>query len=96
MEFVSLSEFVIKQKETQEKLSNYGTLVLTNDGIPSMLVIDIKGKDFVKLINNLRRLDAMDILHKVQIESVRNGTDNITIEEINAKIAAYRQERKCV
>ena len=94
MEFVSINDFAVSQRKAQEKLAFHGALVLTNNGVPSMLVIDITGKDFVKLINNLRKQEAIDILRKVQVNSVKNGKDAMSMEEIDAEIAAYRNERK--
>lgn len=94
MEFVSIREFTTSPKETQKKLTANGELVITNNGTPTMLVIDIENKDFLKLIDYLRRQEAADILHTIQMSSVRNGTDNISMEEIDAEIAAYRQEKR--
>jgi len=94
MEFVSMREFTASPKETQKKLAANGELVVTNNGTPTMLVIDIANRNFLKLIDYLRRQEALDILHDIQMASVRNGTDNISMEEIDAEIAAYRLEKR--
>ena len=94
MEFVSIRDFTTSPKETQKKLTNNGQLVVTNNGKPTMLVIDVENRDFLKLIDYLRRQEAADILHNIQMASVRNGTDNISMDEIDAEIAAYRQEKR--
>ena len=94
MEFVSMREFTASPKETQKKLTVNGELVVTNNGTPTMLVIDIANRNFLKLIDYLRRQEALDILNDIQIASVRNGTDNISMEEIDEEIAAYRREKK--
>ena len=93
MEFVSMREFSAAPKKTQQKLAANGELVITNNGTPSMLVIDITNRDFLKLIDYLRRQEALDILHDVQMASVRKGTDTISMEDIDAEIAAYRREK---
>ena len=41
-----------------------------------------------------RRQEALYILQKIQMSSARNGTDDISMEDIDAEIAAYRQEKK--
>ena len=92
MQFVSMREFTASPKETQAKLAANKELIVTNNGNPSMLVIDIANKDFMRTVNNFRRQEALDILHDIQMESVRNGGDKITMEEIDAEIAAYRAE----
>ena len=93
MEFVSMREFATAPRKTQKKLSDNRELVITNNGTPTMLVIDIENRDFLKTIDYLRRQEALDILHNIQMSSARNGTDDISMEDINAEIAAYRQEK---
>ena len=94
MEFVSIREFTASPKETQKKLTANGELVVTNNGTPTMLVIDIANRNFLKLIDYLRRQEALDILHDIQMASVRSGTDNISMEEIDEEIAACRREKR--
>jgi hypothetical protein len=93
MEFVSMREFTTTPRDTQKKLTANGELIITNNGKPTMLVIDIENKDFLKMIDYLRRQEALDILHKIQMASVDNGSGEITMEEIDAEISAYRQEK---
>jgi hypothetical protein len=93
MEFVSMREFTASPKQTQQKLASSKELVVTNNGTPTMLVIDITNKDFIKLVDYLHRQEALDILQQIQLDSVRNGTDTMSIEEIDAEIAAYRKEK---
>ena len=93
MQFVSMREFTSAPKETQSKLSSGGELVVTNNGTPTMLVIDITNRDFLKLIDYLRREEAKDILHEIQMDSVRSGKDTMSMEEIDAEIATYRREK---
>jgi hypothetical protein len=94
MQFVSMREFTASPRETQNKLTASGEIVVTNNGVPTMLVIDIANKSFTRVIDYLRRQEALDILHDIQMASVRNGTDSITMEEIDAEIAAYRKEKR--
>ena len=94
MQFVSMREFVSAPKKTQAKLAADGELVITNNGTPTMLVIDITNKDFLKLRDYLRREEAKDILHQVQMDSVRSGKDRISMEDIDTEIAQYRQEKR--
>ena len=94
MQFVSMREFTASPKETQKKLSVNGELVVTNNGTPTMLVIDIANRDFIKLMDSLRRQEAFDILHQIQTASVRGGRDNISIDEINTEIAVYHEEKR--
>ena len=94
MQFVSMREFTASPKETQLKLAHNKELVVTNNGTPTMLVIDIANRDFTRLIDYLRRQEAQDILHEIQMDSVRDGKDSLTMEEIDEEIAAYRREKR--
>ena len=94
MQFVSMRDFSASPKETQKKLVDSGELVITNNGTPTMLVIDIANRDFLKLMDYLRRQEALDILHQIQTASVRNGKDDMSMDEINAEITAYREEKR--
>jgi hypothetical protein len=87
-----MREFSASPKKTQQSLIESGELIVTNNGVPTMLVIDIVGKDFLKLADYLRRQEALDILHKIQTASARNGLDTMPMDEIDAEIAAFRAE----
>ena len=96
MQFVSMREFTASPKETQAKLAANKELIVTNNGNPSMLVIDIANKDFMRTVDYLRRQEALDILHDIQMFSARNEKDTITMEEIDAEINSYRNEKKSI
>ena len=90
MEFVSMREFTASPKETQKKLLANKEIIVTNNGTPTMLVIDITKRNFLKVIDYLRRQEALDILRTTQMSSVRNGMDSLGMDEIDAEIATYR------
>ncbi len=94
MQFVSMREFTASPKKTQAKLAASRELVVTNNGAPTMLVIDITNKDFLKVLEYLRRQEALDILSEAQTASARSGGDKITMAEIDAEIAACRKEKR--
>ena len=94
LQFISMREFTASPREAQKKLAEGNELIVTNNGTPTMLVIDITDRNFVKLIEYLRRQEALDILNKVQIASVRNGKAEMSVAEIDAEIAVYRQSKR--
>ena len=85
-----MREFTASIRETQKKLLANKEIVVTNNGTPTMLVIDITNRDFIKTIDYLRRQEALDILCSAQMSSVRNGMDSLNMDEIDAEIATYR------
>ena len=46
------------------------------------------------VINIEARKELQEAFRAMQKDSVTNGTDNMTMEEIDAEIAAYRQEKQ--
>ena len=94
MEFLSIREFSAYPRKTRETLKRSGKIVLTNNGKPSMLVFDITGQDFEDLIDVLNRAQAMRLLDEIQMQAVRGGLNTMTMEEIDAEIAAHRRNKK--
>jgi len=94
MQFISMREFTASPKQTQTMLASNKELIVTKNGAPTMLVIDIRDRDFLRLADYLRRQEALDILHQVQMDSVRSGKDSMTMDEIDAEIATYRSEKR--
>ena len=94
MEFLSIRDFTAFPRKTRDTLKRSGKIVLTNNGKPAMLVFDIAGQDFEKLINTLNRAEAMRLLEEIQMQAVQGGLNSTKINEIDAEIAAYRKKRK--
>ena len=55
-----------------------------------MLVFDITGQDFEDLIDTLNRAQAMRLLEGIQMQAVKAGLNSMTMDEIDAEIAAQR------
>jgi len=94
MEFLSIREFTASPRKTRETLKRNGKIVLTNNGKPSMLVFDIAGQDFENIIDTLNRAEAMRLLEEIQMQAVRSGLNNMTMDEINTEVAASRKKKK--
>jgi len=96
MEFLSVREFNAYPKRTREKLKRSGKIILTNNGKPSMLVFDIIGRDFEKLIDTLNRAEAMRLLEEIQMQAVRGGLSAMPADEINKEINSHRRRKRAV
>jgi hypothetical protein len=53
----------------------------------------IDEQNLEKSVSAIRRAAALQALQDIQFESVANGTDRMTMEEIDAVIAEVRRER---
>ena len=69
-------------------LNMYIKAVLRTRQLP-FLVTDIKS-----LSQKEARMELKQAFKEAQEDSIKNGTDKMTMEEIDAEISAYRQEKR--
>ena len=94
MEFLTVRELSKSPKDTLSRLSKDGKAVLTNNGKPQALLFKIDGESFEKTLSFVQKLEFLQNLTEMRLISLRNGNDRMTLDEINAEIAAARKERK--
>ena len=94
MEFLTVRELSKSPKNTLSKLSKDGKAVLTNNGKPQALIIKIDGEKFEQTLSLLQKLEYMQNLTEMRLTSLRNGNAGMSLDEINAEIAAARKKRR--
>ena len=94
MEFMTVRELSKSPKETLTRLSKDGKAVLTNNGKPQALIIKIDGDRFEQTLSLLQKLEFMQNLTEMRLTSLKNGNANMSLDEINAEIAAARKSRR--
>ncbi|MDR0381436.1 MAG: type II toxin-antitoxin system Phd/YefM family antitoxin [Oscillospiraceae bacterium] len=92
MEFVTSRELSTEPRQTWERLSQAGELVITNNGKPTAVLVSIDDGKFEETIKLIRQVKDMRLLQSVWAEAEARGTLNS--EEINAEIAAARVEMR--
>ena len=75
-------------------LANDGKIVVTNNGKPTALMLEINEENFETVLSDLRRIRAKRALSELQTTSAEQGRNMLTPEEINAEIDAARHKRK--
>jgi PHD/YefM family antitoxin component YafN of YafNO toxin-antitoxin module len=93
MKFLSMRELRSSTNQIKEMLANDGKIVVTNNGKPTALMLEISENTLEETLVDLRRLRAKRALRELQAASEANGTAAMTMEEIDAEIAAARAER---
>lgn len=91
MDFYSVKD-LRTQKNVWTSLAANGEVVITNNGKPSALMLDISGGDFESFIRAVRQARAMIAFNNMRRVAAENGY--MTEEEIEAEIAAARAERR--
>jgi hypothetical protein len=92
MQFLSIREFSKSPKGALTKLSVDGKAVLTNNGKPSAIMLKIDEDSFEKTLLLLQQLELAQTIRDMQLQSMKSGNDAMTLDEINAEIAAARTE----
>ena len=92
MEFLTVRDFRTSPKSAWEKLSQNGEIVITNNGKPTAVMLNVKDGDLEEVLRTIRQAKAMRALNAVRAEAERRGF--LSDEEIEAEIQAYRRGKQ--
>jgi antitoxin (DNA-binding transcriptional repressor) of toxin-antitoxin stability system len=94
MKLVSVRDLRTKPTAIWKELSQSKEIVLTNNGKPIALVSSVTEDTLEDSLKLLRRLRAAAALEKIHQQSLAQGKDQTTLEEINAVIKRVRKARR--
>jgi len=94
LNFYSVRDLRTHPKQVWKKLSEVQQLVITNNGKPSALLIEINDDNMEEVLASVRQSMAMRATNQLRINSIEMENSQITEEEINAEIAETRKEHK--
>jgi len=92
MEFLTVRDFRTSPKKAWEKLSQNGEIVITNNGKPTAIMLNIVDDDFEEVLGTIRQAKAMRALNAIRVEAAQRGF--LSDDEIEAEIQAYRREKR--
>jgi len=90
MEFITVRDFRIGTASVWEKLERDGKMVLTNNGKPTALMINIANQDFESILDSINQAEFMRAVNNMRMTAAANGY--MTEDEIEAEIRASRAE----
>jgi prevent-host-death family protein len=93
MRFVSVRDLRNSPSEVWEELSDEGELVLTNNGRPQALLIEVDQDSLQETIAAVEQARLVRMVAAQQAASVRKGLDRLSMADIDEEIAAARKER---
>ncbi|MDR0490679.1 MAG: hypothetical protein LBH28_05480 [Oscillospiraceae bacterium] len=93
MKFLSIRELRSSTAQIKEMLSDDGKVVLTTNGKPAALMIEVSEDSIEDVLIDLRAAQARRSIRQLQEQSAREGLDSMTLDDINDEIAAARRER---
>jgi len=94
MKFLSVRDLKTKSSQVWKELPDQKEMVITSNGRPIAVLSAINGDTLEQVLSAFRQARAMQAVNSIQYESIRKGTDSITMEEIENEIKAVRSERK--
>ena len=92
MEFLTVRDFRTSPRNAWEKLSKNGEIVITNNGKPTAIMLNVENGDFEEVLRTIRQAKAMRALNAIRTEAAKRGF--LSDEEIEAEIQAYRREKR--
>lgn len=94
MEYVTIRDLRLKPADVWDKLRRQRELILTSNGKPIAVIAGINEEDVEETVAALRRARAQAAVSHMRRAAAEAGLDRMTMEEIDAEIAAARRERK--
>ena len=92
MDFLSVREFRASSRNIWQKLSQDGKMVITNNGKPTALLLDISNEDLEETILTLRQVRAMRLFNRMRADAQQRGF--LSEKEIKAEIQEARSNLK--
>lgn len=89
MNFYTVRDLRNTPKSIWDNLSSDGEVIITNNGKPTAIMIDIADGSFEETIKAVRQAKAMIAFNSMRQKASENGY--MTDEEIEAEISAARQ-----
>ncbi len=93
MKFVSVRDLRGKSAEVWKNLPGEGEMVITSNGRPIAILSAVNESNLEESLSAFRQARAIEAVASLQRRSVEQGTDRISMDEINAEIKAVRRKR---
>lgn len=93
MKFLSVTDLKTKSSLIWKALPTQKDMVITNNGRPIAILSSITGDNLEQVLSAFRQARAIQAVNAIQYESVRKGTDKISMDGINDEIKTARSKR---
>jgi hypothetical protein len=91
MKFISEKEYP-QIAQVEKMLASEDKIIFTSNGKPTAIIIYTDESTLEDTLFDLRKLKAKRNLFDLQMQSIKNGTSNMTMDEINTEIELARLE----
>ncbi|MBC7963877.1 MAG: type II toxin-antitoxin system Phd/YefM family antitoxin [Steroidobacteraceae bacterium] len=94
MRFMSVRDLRSKSAQVWQDLPSERELIITNNGRPIAILAAISESNLEESLTAFRQARAVEAVASLQRKSADQGTNNLTVDEIDAEIRAVRKGRK--
>ena len=94
MSFVSFRELRTATTKINEMLTDDGKIVVTSNGKPKALMIQVNESDFEETLAALNQVRLTRTISRIRASAQSSGVSEMTLDDINAEIALSRKERR--
>ena len=93
MKFVSVRDLRNKSGQLWKELPEEREMVVTSNGRPIAILATISESNLEESLTAFRQARAIEAVASLQRRSIEQGTDTISMDEIDAEIKAVRKKR---
>jgi antitoxin (DNA-binding transcriptional repressor) of toxin-antitoxin stability system len=93
MKFVSVRDLRGKSGQVWKELPAEREMIITSNGRPIAILAAISEANLEESLAAFRQARAVEAVARLQHRSVEQGTDRVTMDEIDAEIKAVRKNR---
>lgn len=94
MKFLSVRDLRGKSADVWKDLPDEREMIITNNGRPIAILAAVGEGDVEASLAAFRQARAVEAVTWLQRRSVEQGTDRLTLDDINGEIAAVRRSRQ--
>ncbi|MFO7890878.1 MAG: type II toxin-antitoxin system Phd/YefM family antitoxin [bacterium] len=94
MKFLTVRDLRSKSAQIWKELPDEQDMIITNNGRPVAILSSINESNLESSLNSIRRARMAEAISTLQKESVKKGTDKLTMDEITNEIQETRKNIK--
>ena len=94
MKLLSVRDLKTKSSQVWKDLPEQKEMVITSNGRPIAILSSVNENNLEQVLSAFRQARAIEAVTSMQYDSVRKGSDKMTLEEINNEIKIVRSKRK--
>jgi antitoxin (DNA-binding transcriptional repressor) of toxin-antitoxin stability system len=93
MKFLSVRDLRGKSAQVWKELPAEREMIITSNGRPIAILAAITESNLEESLTAFRQARTIEAVARLQRRSVEQGTDRVTMDEIDAEIKAVRKKR---